>query len=296
MGRSPLGGGFGRLSGGGPLTAARSSLASSAPLATPGSWRRLLRWAALLAIPLLIVALVLISDSLSSEPPRVPEVAVKPPRPAPPSAPGVDVPTPDVRVPTPDLRAPSVATPDFPAPSPGPTPQPAGSDEPPASTAPDRPETFHRLTVNHIHRLRIVWLWDWIAIGLLTALFFLLLRPLARRQARDRYARAAAITLAALALSGFAVSAGVKQMPGEGRYEPHPRFVVDEHRNSDGDLIVEEEKPVDHYHPPLHLDVVLLLLAAVLADLSVPSGRIAVEGFNRWTRSRRRRATRQRPS
>jgi hypothetical protein len=263
--------------------------------------------AALLAVPLLIVALVLISESISSEPPRVPEVALDPPRPTPPRVPDPRAPSPpDLKLRPPDVDAPglnpkvpSVGVPSAPGisvPGSDPTPQPTESEDPPPSTAPDRPETFHQLTVNHIHRLRIIWLWDWIAIGVITALFFLVLRPLSKRQAKDRYLRAAAVTLAALALSGFAVSAGVRQMPGEGRYEPHPRFVVDEHRNSEGDLIIEEEKPIDHYHPPLRLDVVLLLFAAVLADLSVPSGRIAVAGFNEWTRSRRRRAARRRLS
>ncbi len=282
-GRTPLRGGFGRLSGGSSLASGRSSLAALGSLgASPGSWRRLLRSVPWLALLLLIAAVFLASESLNPAPPRAPDLARRPPASSPTRPAPAPVPLP--QRPGPAAVPPQEASPPTTDPAPIPLPtEPEPSYTPPVE--PDRPEIIHELIVNHIHRLHIMWIWDWLPIGLIAALFPFV-RQLIRRQPRDRYLRAAAITLAALSLSGLAVAAGVNQLPGPGRYEPHPRVVIDEHRNSKGDLIIEEEKPIDHYHPPLELDVALLLLAAALADLSVPPGRIAVTGFRGWMKSK----------
>ena len=285
VGRSSLGGGFGRLSGVGSLARGRAALALPPGLeAEPGSWRRWLRWVPWVALPLLLVAVVLISESLTPDPPRAPDVAVKPW-----AFPAVDPHLPEA--PPWQLEGPSPATsaPNRPGSAPVPQPEPYVPDPTPAPVEPDRTETIHELTVHHIHRLQINWIWDWIAIGAIGALFFFM-RQLLRRRLPGRYVIAGVVALAALALSGLAVAAGVNQLRGDGILEPHPRVVTDEHRDSDGDLIIEEEKPIDHYHPPLELDVAFLLLAAALADLSVPSGRVAVAGVRRWIRSEPRRS------
>jgi hypothetical protein len=140
-----------------------------------------------------------------------------------------------------------------------------------------------------LHHLRIIWLWNWenlVLVALGICVFFL-----TRRQLTPRTPLVAGlIVIAALGLSALATSLAIHQVGGPGTYVVNPIVVADEHENSEGDLFIELEKPIDHYHPPLEADVALLLLAAGLTEPSVPAGRTLVRELRDRAKQRREAA------
>lgn len=281
-----LGGGFARLGGRGPLDRGRSTLrVASGLLREPGGWRRALGPARWLLVPLLLLLLLLVSSQLDPSTPPAPQAHVgsihvpkPPPFPSAPKAPTVPtVPTP-VPPTLPGIGFPNAPTVNIPSPpdlssggsSPGTTPAPPEE--------PYQPRTITHLTVHHIHHLRMIWQWNWLLIALVAAAVaaaYLMLR----RPRQDKLLRAATVASVALALAALAVTLGVHQVPGPGTYHSNPIIKVGEHYDSMENRIIELEKPIDHYHPPLDLKVALLLLAAGLTELAIPSSRVLVRAM-----------------
>lgn len=285
-----LGGGLARLGGRGSLGRGRSSLRGAGGLLRePGGWRRALGPARWLAVPLLLLLLLLLSSQLSPSAPPAPQAHVGsvhvPKSPPFPGLPNVSVPAPSPphihaglpRVPNVNIPSPTIDLPGG-----GGSSTNTGPSPPPE---PYQPRTFHHLTVNHIHHLRLVWRWNWLLIALVAAAV-LAGYLLVRRPRPDKLLRAGFVTPAALSLATLAVIFGVHQVPGPGTYHANPIVKVGEHYDSMENRIIELEKPIDHYHPPLDLEVALLLLAAGLTEMAIPSARVLVSAMRKARRAR----------
>ncbi|MGV1049198.1 MAG: hypothetical protein ACOYD4_11830 [Solirubrobacterales bacterium] len=291
-----LGGGLARLGAGAPLERGRSSLGPGGGLfREPGGWRRALGLARWLVLPLLLLLVLLVSSQLDPSAPPAPRPNVgavhvpNPPLPTPPGPPGappVSVPTP----PTPPI--PNLGLPEAPSahvPGPG-INLPDGGGSPGSTSSqpsePYHPRTIRHLTVRHIHHLRIVWEWSWLLIALVVgggAAGYLLLR----RPRQDKLVRSGLVVAVALTLALLSTLVGVHQVPGPGTYRSNPVIEVEEHHDSMGNRIIELERTIDHFHPPLDIEVALLLLAAGLIELAIPSARVLVRAARAARRARR---------
>jgi hypothetical protein len=171
----------------------------------------------------------------------------------------------------------------------------SGGAEPDAvPSEPTRPLTLHHLTINHILHSHITWIWD-IPLFIVLVMGAVLGYLLTRRSPRRLWV-AAALALLLLTASGALALVAFHQVPGPGIYRVHPIEVVGEDHDSAGNRIIEEERRIDHYRPPLDVNIALVLASALLVQLSLPSIRVLAAAERRRRRlAREARRAKARP-